>query len=97
MCAVGETAKAEALASLKVSEDKSKVLHGHAVSHSEQTTNADEKPTTWKCSLEKTSKLLTVYSPLYIIREAEPGQCLTGLLEKWEMILQTYHLTGQIV
>lgn len=34
--AVGETTETEALASLKVSQNKSKVLHGHSIPHSEQ-------------------------------------------------------------
>ncbi len=36
MCAVGETTEAKPLASLKVSQNKSKVLHGHSVPHSVQ-------------------------------------------------------------
>lgn len=35
MCAFGETTEAKALASLKVSQDKSKVLHGHSFPRSE--------------------------------------------------------------
>lgn len=31
MCAVGETTKAKPLASFKVSQNKSKVLHGHSL------------------------------------------------------------------
>ena len=34
--AVGETTEAEALASLKVGENESEVLHGHPRPHSEQ-------------------------------------------------------------
>lgn len=36
LCAVGETTEAKALASLKVSQNKSKVLHCHAIPHPEQ-------------------------------------------------------------
>lgn len=37
LCAVGEATETKALASLKVSQNKSKVLHGHPIPLSEQT------------------------------------------------------------
>lgn len=36
VCVVGETAKPEPLASLKVGQNKSKVLHGHSLPRSAQ-------------------------------------------------------------
>lgn len=55
MCAVGETTEAKPLASLKVSQNKSKVLHGHAIPHSVQMNEMrggyTEKQTGYKCKL----------------------------------------------
>lgn len=43
VCAVGEATEAEALASLKVSQNKSKVLHTHSIPYSEQMWEANIK------------------------------------------------------
>lgn len=86
LCAVCETTEAEALASLKVSQNKGKVLHGHAIPHSEQrnVVRGGHMKNKQARSKEQTSQYILTFvchmgSRIWALFDRTPG--------KWEIIV----------